>query len=148
VPQNPPPRVLNSRSAESANERGRNPPLFFLPALFLTACKAYDAAMKLPDQPLPTRSRSRASTIRKIVIVAVLGLLVSLVAAYDAGYAIWIGGGATGESRGNLTLLSCTYFTGKERVINRIWQPIERGDHCAFVTKIAKASNYTRIPLN
>lgn len=62
---------------------------------------------------------------RKVVIIAVLFAVLAVVGLRNAGYSVLIGGGATGETRGELVLLNCRYFTGTEKVINRLWKKAE-----------------------
>jgi len=59
---------------------------------------------------------------RKMIIIAILGAVLGVVALRNAGYGVLIGGGATGETRGELALLNCSYFTGTEKIINRMWR--------------------------
>jgi len=84
-------------------------------------------------------ARARKITIRKIILALVVGLIFAAVSFRDQGYAIWVGGGKTGETRGNLVLVSCTYFTGTEKVINRTWRSADAGTTCPLVTKLGEA---------
>lgn len=49
-----------------------------------------------------------------------------------------IGGGATVETRGELVLLNCRYFTGSEKVINRMWKKAEDAKSgCPVLARLA-----------
>lgn len=73
---------------------------------------------------------------RKVAIIAVLGLVLGLVALRNAGYGMLVGGGATGETRNELVLLNCRYFTGTESVINRQWTSAKRAKSgCPLITR-------------
>ena len=73
---------------------------------------------------------------RKVILAAVLGLVFSVFAMHNAGYAVFIGGGVTGETKGSLVLLNCRYFTGTEKVINHSWRGADGGKpSCPLVAK-------------
>lgn len=84
----------------------------------------------------------RAWTVRKMALTLVLAAVLALVGLHDAGYAILIGGGGAGETAKNgMAQLSCTYFTGTERVINHILRPTAdtaRAAHCPLMAKLDK----------
>jgi hypothetical protein len=101
----------------------------------------------LPEPVTLSPARRRKLTIRKILLALLAGLIFTAVSLHDQRYALWIGGGNTGETRGSLILLSCTYFTGTERVINRMWRNADAGTRCPLVTKLGEAGILIERPL-
>ena len=96
----------------------------------------YDAKTAAHDD-----ARRRRRIQRQVIIGVVLVLVITLAVARDRGYGVLIGGGPTGETRGTLSLLNCTYFTGTERVIHREWKAESVGS-CPLVNRVGKLPAY------
>src|SRR4051812_12587559 len=62
---------------------------------------------------------------RKVVIMTILAALLGVFGLHNAGYGVWVGGGPTGDTRNDLVLLNCRYFTGTEKIINHVWKKSE-----------------------
>lgn len=82
-------------------------------------------------------ARRRGRIGRQIIIGILLVVVITLGTARERGYAVLIGGGPTGETRNGLSLLSCVYFTGTERVISREWKAEPLG-RCALFNRVGK----------
>ena len=75
-----------------------------------------------------------------MVIIAILFAVLGVIGLRNAGYSVLIGGGATGETRNELVLLNCRYFTGTEKVINRMWKRAEDAKAgCPVLVRLADA---------
>jgi len=75
---------------------------------------------------------------RKAILAVVLVFVLSIVVLHNEGYGLFIGGGATGETRNSLALLSCRYFTGTETIISRTWGNAEGAKSgCSWMKKLA-----------
>jgi len=92
---------------------------------------------------LEKMSKPRKSYFARKVVMGILLVSVLLLAGlHSAGYAVLIADdGTTGEIRPGMTQLSCAYFTGTERVINRVTRATTdatRPPRCPFVAKIPR----------
>ena len=82
------------------------------------------------------RIYSRAA--RKVVIIVVLGAILGVFGLHNAGYGVWVGGGATGDTRNDLVLLNCRYFTGTEKIINHMWKKSDEANAgCPLLARFA-----------
>lgn len=90
------------------------------------------------DTVTPIRGRSRG---RVLAVFVFLALIIGLGGLHKAGYAILSSGGSSRADAGTgMAMLSCTYFTGTEMVINHIFRK-PSGDEdkarCPVFTKLS-----------
>ena len=107
-----------------------------------------------PETDKARSRRLRRMIIRKVVLLAVLIVLMGGYSAYQNGYAVLVGGVLSPETTsGTMASLTCTYFTGTEKVISHVMRPSSdsgRSSYCPVFTKLPKPGPFAddmNIPL-
>jgi hypothetical protein len=86
--------------------------------------------------------RMRRMIIRKVVLLGLVVVVMGGISAYQAGYAVLVGGFMSAETTSNgIASLTCTYFNGSEKVISHVMRPVsnaQRSTHCPWAMKLPR----------
>jgi len=85
--------------------------------------------------------KPRPRIVRKVVFAVLAVAILGVAGLQNAGYAVLIATGAAGDVKNGMVQVSCTYFTGTEKVISHVTRSASNAGgsgRCAIITRLPK----------